>query len=96
MSGGKQKTTGRQLVENYIREHEGCTHAEITDALGIKTVTVGSALALLKRARIIESRGVPGQMRYYLIPAVTENNELAFGVSSGAEFFNRLLAGVRQ
>lgn len=95
MSGDNKKITGRQLVEGYIREHEGCTHTEITKALKIKTETVGSALALLKRARIIESRGVPGQMRYYMLSTVIDGNELAFGAGSGTALLNRLLAGVR-
>lgn len=89
------KPTGRQLVESYIRKHDGSTHTEITRALNIKTVTVGSAIALLKRDRVIESRGIPGQMRHYIIPPAAETNEPVFGMSPGVALFNSLLAGVR-
>lgn len=91
----KSQPTGRELVEAYIRKHEGCTHAEITKALKISTVTVGSALSLLKRARIVESRGVLGQMTYHIIPPAAESSEAVFGLSPNAALLNRLLAGKR-
>ncbi|MEL4014363.1 hypothetical protein [Dryocola clanedunensis] len=91
----KSKPTGRELVEAYIRKHEGCTHSEITKALKISTVTVGSALSLLKRARIIENRGVLGQMTYHIIPPAADCNEPVFGLSPNMALLNRLLAEVR-
>ncbi|MCT4701190.1 hypothetical protein MUA02_04475 [Enterobacteriaceae bacterium H20N1] len=89
------KPTGRQMVEAYIRKHEGCTHTEIAKALKLRTVTVGSALALLKRDRIIENRGIQGQMTYHLIPAAKETNQPVFGLSPNMALLNRLLAEVR-
>ncbi len=91
----KYQPTGRERVEAYIRKHEGCTHTQITNALKISTITVGSALSLLKRARIIESRGVLGQMTYHVIPPVEGTDEPVFGLSPNMALLNRLLAEVR-
>jgi transcription initiation factor IIE alpha subunit len=91
----KAVPTGRELVEAYIRQHEGCTHTEITKAVKISTITVGSALSLLKRARVIESRGVLGQMTYHIIPPAADTNEPVFGLSPNMALLNRLLAEVR-
>lgn len=91
----KSQPTGRELVEAYIRKNEGCTHTQITNALKISTITVGSALSLLKRARIVESRGILGQMTYHIIPPAADCNEPVFGLSPNMALLNRLLAEVR-
>lgn len=91
----KTKPTGRQLIEAYIREHEGCTHTEIRDALNLRTTTVGSGLALLKRERVIESAGINGQLRYYLRPLAPDTDKPVFGLSTNMDLLNRLLAEVR-
>ncbi|MGB7799836.1 hypothetical protein [Buttiauxella sp.] len=95
MKTKQSKPTGRQLIEAYIRKHDGCTHTEIREALNLSTTTVGSGLALLKRERLIESRGINGQMRYHLLATATESNQPIFGLSPNMALLNRLLAEVR-
>ena len=95
MKTKQTKQTGRQLIEAYIRKHEGCTHTEIREALNLSTTTVGSGLALLKRERIIESSGVNGQMRYHLQPTAPDTDKPVFGLSPNMALLNRLLAEVR-
>lgn len=90
------KQSGRQIIEAYIRKNEGCTHTEIREALKLPTTTVGSALALIKRDGIIESRGISGHMTYHLTAsAKKENDKPVFGRNANMDYLNRLLAGVR-
>lgn len=89
------KLSGRQIIEAYIRKNEGCTHTEIREALNLPTTTVGSALALIKRDGIIESRGISGHMTYHLTTSAKEDDKPVFGRNANMDYLNRLLAGVR-